>query len=206
MKCLSLTVALAVVLIAGAAAKPTFTTTWKSPGAQASGYAGQKIVGLIISDDMDLRMSTEEELARQLTALGVEGIAAYRLIPREEIRDQERVKGWFQKAGAAAVVVMRLVDLQKESAPSPFVWQSGTPYNSLWSYYPYVWGSTFDIVPGRSETTVVVETLLFDIASSHLLWAGTSETTNPSGAQALVKALVDAAADQMKKDGLIRGK
>jgi hypothetical protein len=52
--------------------------------------------------------------------------------------------------------------------------------------------------------TVVVETLIFDVATSKLLWAGTSESSNPKGAQALVKDIVDAAADRMRKDGLIR--
>jgi hypothetical protein len=206
MKHLSATFVLAVVLAAIPAAKPTFTSTWKSPNAQSIALAGQKVVGLVISDDMDLRMSTEEALARHMTDKGVEGIAAFRLIPREEIRDPERVKAWFQKAGAAGVVIMRLVDLRNESAPSPFVWQSGAPHNSLWNYYPYVWGSTFDIIPSRSETRIVVETSLYDVANTQLLWAGTSESTNPEGAQALVKEIVDGAADQMEKDGLIRRK
>jgi hypothetical protein len=86
------------------------------------------------------------------------------------------------------------------------MWSSGTYYDSLWSYYPYAWGSSFAIVPGRTDIRVVVETLLFDVAASRLLWAGTSESTNPQGAQALVGDIVDAAADQMRKDGLIRRK
>jgi len=53
---------------------------------------------------------------------------------------------------------------------------------------------------------VVVETMVFDIASNRPLWAGTSESVNPKDAQALVAAIVDSAADQMRKDGLIRGK
>src|SRR5262249_22244776 len=157
--------------------------------------------------DMDLRMSTEEALARHMTEKGVEGIAAFRLIPRSEIRNPERVNSWFHKAGAAGVVVMRLVDLRNESRPSPVLWRSGATCHSLWSYFPSVWGSTFEIVPSRSTTTLVVETTLFDVASSHMLWAGTSESRNPEGtAQTLVKEIVDAAADQMEKDGLIRRK
>jgi hypothetical protein len=52
--------------------------------------------------------------------------------------------------------------------------------------------------------TAVVETLVFDVTGNRLLWAGTSETTNAKGAQELVKKLVKAAAEQMRKDGLIR--
>jgi hypothetical protein len=56
----------------------------------------------------------------------------------------------------------------------------------------------------RTDTTFVVETLLFDVPEAKLLWAGTSESTNPKDAQALVRDIVTVAADQMKKDGLIK--
>src|SRR5262249_3223708 len=143
-------------------------------------------------------------LAREMTSKGVQGVAAYKVIPREEIRDKDTVKGWFERAGAAGVVILRLVDLSKETTPSVVVWQSGNYYDSLWSYYPYVWGATIDISPSRTDINIAVETLIFDVASSKLLWAGTSESSNPKGAQALVKDIVDAAVDKMTKDGLIR--
>jgi hypothetical protein len=197
---------LAIALSVAAAAKPKFTAKWKAPDARNLSFAGQKVVGLIVSDDMALRMNTEEALARELTAKGVQGVAAYRLIPAEEIRDKDRAKDWFQRAGAAGVVIMRLVNLTAEQMPSVVMWQSGVQYGSLWSYYPYVWGASFNLTPSRTNVTLVVETLAFDVAGNRLLWAGTSETTNPEGAQALVKSLVDAAGDEMRRDGLIRRK
>ena len=195
-----------LALSSALAAKAKFTATWKAPGAANLSYAGKKVVGLIVSDSMSLRQSAEEALARELTGRGVEGVAAYRLIPREEIRDKDRANGWVERAGAAGVVIMRLVDLTKEQTPSVVVWQSGVPYGSLWSYYPYAWGASFDITPSRTDVKVAVETLVFDVGDSRLLWAGTSESTNPEGAQALVKDIVDAAVEQMKKQGLIRKK
>jgi len=199
--------AVSLVLFAvasAAAASAKFMHTWKAPGAEQIGYAGKKVVGLIVSDDMSLRMSAEEALARELTAKGVQGLAAYRVIPKEETRDPNTAKGWFERAGAAGVVVMRLVDLSKETEPSVVVWQTAPYYGSLWSYYPYAWGATFNLGPARTDVKVVVETLVFDVGGNRLLWAGTSESSNPKDAQALVKTLVNSAADQMKKDGLMR--
>jgi hypothetical protein len=188
------------------AARPKFVDTYKGPGAENVGYAGKKVVGLVVSGDMPQRMSTEEALARELTALGVNGIAAYRVIPLPETQDSERARDWFQKTGVAGVVMMRLVDVTKETTPSVVVWQSGAYYGNLWTYYPYAWSQTVAIGPGRTDTTYVVETLVFDVASSKLLWAGTSQSTNPDDAQKLVKDLVNEAAYQMKKDGLMKKK
>jgi hypothetical protein len=192
-----------MALFAGVGAKPKFTATWKAPGVEGLAYAGKKVVGLIVSDDLSLSMSAEEALARELTAKGAQGVAAYRLIPREEIRNKDSARRWLEQSGAAGVVIMRLVDVSKETTPSAFVWQSASYYNSLWAYYPYAWGSTFDI-GARTDIKVVVETMVFDIKGDRLVWAGTSESVNPGDAQALVAAIADSAADQMRKDGLIR--
>ena len=184
-------------------AKAKFSTTWKAPGAAGVTYAGKKVVGLIVSDDLSLRMSAEEALARELTARGVQGVAAYRVIPREEIRNVESAKRWFEQSGTAGVVVMRVIDLSKEKIPTSVVW-AGATYGSFWDYYPYAWGSAIAIGPGRTETRVVVETLIFDVPGNRLLWAGTSETVDPKDAQATVKGIVLSAVEKMKKDGLIR--
>jgi len=199
-------VILSIVLLTYPAAPETkakFSSTWKAPGAAGVTYAGKKVVGLIVSDDLSLRMSAEEALARELTARGAQGVAAYRVIPREEIRNVDSAKRWFEQSGAAGVVVMRVVDLSKEKIPTSVIW-TGATYGSLWDYYPYAWGSAIAIGPGRTETRVVVETLIFDVPGNRLLWAGTSETVNPKDAQATVKGIVVSAAEQMKKDVFIR--
>lgn len=197
-------IVIAVALAATVSASAKFVSTWKAPGAQGVSFAGKKVVGLIVHEDMSLRMSAEEALARELTNRGLEGVAAYKLIPKEEIRDPQRVKPWFERAGAAGVVMMRLIDLSKEKIPSAVVWQSATYYNSLWSYYPYSWGAVYEIVPSRTEVKYVVETVIFDVTAGHMVWAGTSESTNPKGVQTLVKDIVTAAGAEMKKEGLVK--
>lgn len=200
-----LVIALAIVtlLVGAVSAQAKFTSTWKAPGAQGVSFAGKKVVGLIIHDDMNLRMSAEEALARELTNRGLEGVAAYRLIPKEEIRDPKLVRAWFERAGAAGVVMMRLIDLTKEKIPSAVVWQSATYYD-LWSYYPYSWGAVYEITPSRTEVKFIVETTVFDVAAGHMVWAGTSESANPKGVQVLVKDIVTAAGTEMRKEGLVR--
>jgi hypothetical protein len=193
-----------LLLAAPALAKATFTATWKSPEAANVKLAGKKVVGLVVSEDLNLRMSSEEELARALTSKGLKGVSAFTVIPREEIHDKDRAQAWFQRIGAAAVVIMRLVDVAKETTPSVVVWSSAPYYSTLDAYYPYAWGATFNLGGGRTDITVAIETLVYDVATAKMLWAGTSESTNPKDAQALVKSIVDAAADRIKKDGLAK--
>ena len=84
---------------------------------------------------MSLRMSAEEALTRELTARGMQGVSAYRLIPREELKDPERVKGWFERGGVAGVVTLRPVSQSKQKRYPADMWASPN-YSTLWGYYP----------------------------------------------------------------------
>jgi len=51
---------------------------------------------------------------------------------------------------------------------------------------------------------VHVETLIYDLRTDKLVWAGMSDTVNPETAQKFIKDVVKAAAKEMKKQGLVR--
>ena len=52
---------------------------------------------------------------RELAAVGLPaGVASYRIIPKEELRDPEKAEGWYVSAGVEGVVAMRLVSSDKQ--------------------------------------------------------------------------------------------
>ena len=195
---------LSAVLLAAA---PKFVSTWKAPDAAKVSFAGKKVAALVMSDDLNLRMSGEEALVRELAAVGVPGgVASYRIVPREELRDPDKAKGWYERAGAEGVVAMRLVDSDKRQVWTPSMWVT-TNYSSLWGYYGYGWNAVY--AAGGSTTverTVVIENLIFSVPLNKLLWAGVTETTNPKDAASAIKDIVAACVKEMTKEGLIRRK
>jgi hypothetical protein len=195
-------VALFAVIAATVVAAPKFLNVWKAPDIARLDFAGKKVAAVVITDDQSLQMSAEEALSRELGARNVAGLASYRILPREEMKSAEKARGWFERAAVQGVVALRPVARQEERA-APVVWTSGY-YPSFWSYYGYGWGSVY-VVPlsGRTTTTVVVETLVYDLTRDRLVWAGTSETRNPKELQSFVKELVSAAVEEMKKNKLV---
>jgi hypothetical protein len=194
--------ALILAFVTGAAVQAvTFKSTWKAPDAGTVGFAGKKVAALVISKDEALRMSAEEALVRQLVPIGIQGVAAYRLIPREELQDKDKARAWFEKTGIEGVVAMRLVSADTVKTYSPAMWSTGY-YTSWWGYYGTTWVAAWD--PGylREDTTVTVETLLFSVPRDKLLWAALSETTNPKSMDAFMKDLVTKAVKELKKQGL----
>jgi hypothetical protein len=192
-----LAVALPVVVLAGT----KFTSTWVAPEARGVQFTGKKVVVVVMSPDDSLRMTGEEGMVAQLTPRGIDAVAAYRAIPKEILKDTEQARGWFERTGVQGVVVMRLVGNDKRTTYVPPSWSEGY-YSSLWGYYGYGWGAMYDPGYVRQDRVVSIETLIFSVPMNKLLWAGSSESTNPKDSRKLLADLVKEAAKEMKKQGL----
>jgi hypothetical protein len=190
---------LALVVVAGTGLGAVkFTSTWAAPDAATVSFKGQKVVALVISDDMSLRMSGEEALTRELSARGIQGVSAYKLIPLPELKDPERARGWFERGGVAGVVALRPVSQEKVKRYPPDFW--ATPnYSTLWGYYPYSWTTVYVVGPVPTDNVIAVESLIYQVSTGKLVWGGVSETVNPKTLQTLVADLVKEAAKKIEK-------
>jgi hypothetical protein len=196
-------IALATVIatIATIAADVKFKSAWRSMDAAQVSFAGKKVAALVMTDDDSLRVSGEEALVRELTGRGLQMVASYRIVPKEELKNPESAKGWYERSGVEGVVAVRPVSADKVTTYTPATW-TNPYYGTLWGYYGYGWGSVY--IPGssRQDTVVVVETLIFSVPLNQLLWAAVSETKNPKQLQRFVSDLVTATAKEMQKQGL----
>jgi hypothetical protein len=196
-------VVMIVTLTTVLSAKIDFTSTWKWMDASTVSFAGKKVAALVISQDDSLRVAGEEALVRELTARGLQGVASYRIAPKEELQKAERAKVWFEKANVEGVVAVRPVSADKVSTYTPGTWINPY-YSTLWGYYGYGWGSVY--IPGRTdrETVVVVESTIYSVPRNQLVWAGVSETRNPKELRQFVEELVKEAVSELQKQGLAK--
>jgi hypothetical protein len=186
-----------------AAAGDDFVSTWRAPGSEPLNFAGRKVAGVMIIDDNNIRVSAEEALAREITARGPVGVAAYRIIPKELLTDKDAAKAWFERAGIQGLVVLRLVKTDTAQVYSSAVWVSGY-YNYAWDYWGTSWASVYPIGKAREEKTFTVETLLYDLSKGTLVWAGVSRTTDPKDVQSYVKGLAIDVVKRLQEEGLVR--
>jgi len=188
----------------GNAKGPEFTSTWKAPEAAGVSFTGRKIAALVMTTDENLRVSSEEQLVRELAARKMDGVATYKMMPREEAATAERARPWYERAGVTGVVALRPVAVDREKVYTPSVWVTSS-YSTLWGYYGYGWTTVSGIGgSSRTDTRVVIETLVYSMPLDKLLWAGVSTATNPKETQAFVKELVAEAVKEMKKQGLVK--
>ena len=202
---------IAAVLTAAACATTSFQSTWKAPEVGPLNFRDAKVAALVISGDRGFRLPAEDELARQITAQGAAGVAAYTLVPDDVITDQAKSKALMEKAGVVGVVSMRVVRNEQRITSTPSTFWVGPPHSAFWGrpgwgrpgYWG--WGWSFASAPMiQTDTLVSVETLIFDLSRDKLVWVATSRTTNPSNVQGLVRDLARAAASQLRRQGLIQ--
>src|SRR6187401_2699763 len=194
--------AVALTALVAAGQSNDFISTWKAPGAAPTSFAGQKVAAVLIVDDHNLRVSAEEALASEISARGPIGVPAYQIIPKEELAKKDAAKGWFERAGIRGLVILRLVETEKEKVYSSAVWSSGY-YGNAWDYWGNGWATVYPIGKPREETTITVETMVYDLAKGAPLWAAASRTTDPKNVQTYVKRLVSDVAKRLERDGLI---
>jgi hypothetical protein len=195
-------IALFTLVLGGSlAAKTTFSSVWKAPNAASVTFKGRKVAALVIDSDQSLRVSGEEALVRELSALGLESVATYRLVPKEELQSADRAKGWFERAQVGGVVAFRAINDDRRREYQPATWTT-TYYQTFWGYYGNSWSAVY--VPGyvRSDRFVSLETVIFDVPANALIWAGMSTTENPKNGQAVVTEVVKQAVKEMQKQGL----
>jgi hypothetical protein len=194
-----------VVLAAAAlSAAITFTSTFKSPDAGSVTFRGKKVAALVISNDNSLRVAGEEALVRELTARGIQGVATYRIAPKEELTTAEKARPWFERAGLEGIVVIRPVSAETRQAYTSGTWMSPN-YGTLWGYYGYGWSTVYVLGSSPKERTVTVETTIYSVSRDQLLWAAVSETTNPKDLRTAIEELAKASIEEMQKQGLAPG-
>jgi hypothetical protein len=125
----------------------------------------------------------------------------YTLLPDGEPENEAVARAAAEKAGVAGVVVMRPVLVDKEISSRPT--NSGPMYGGFWGgYYGHGWGSAYggEI---RTDTIVVIETLVYGLRENKLLWAGQSKTRNPRDVNRLVEDTAAQVARELERLGLI---
>ncbi len=192
-----------LAVVPSAAQRNEFVSEWTSPTAKPLNFVGRKVAAVVVVDDLSLQMSSEEALAREITARGPNAIASYRIVPRADLKDKDRAKKWFQEAGVEGLVVMRLLDTEKDKTYSAVVWSSGN-YGNAWDYYGYGWATAYPIGGPRIETTITVETLLYDLSTESPVWAGVTRTTDPKDTGSFMERLVKDVVAKLREARLTR--
>jgi hypothetical protein len=183
----------------------SFVSTWKAPDAQAINAKGTRVAAVVMMRSDTSRRAAEDRFAKEISARGAQGIASYRLVPNLPPPDEAEVRRLLEKEQIKGVVVLRPIGVHKQLVAEHTYLDP--MYGGYWGgYYSYGWGNSWGdpvVSDVRTDTVVSVETLVYSLEQNKLLWGGQSKTTNPQDVDQLVSEVASAAADELRREGLV---
>lgn len=195
---------MALVSATAACGSSSFNSTWSNSQAKPVDMTGKKVLAVVAVREDGRRRASEDALARELTARGAQGIPSYTLFPANMGIDTAQARKIAESNQIAGIVMMRLTGKEQEV--------SSTNYGSAYPYYgsPYgAWGYGWGgggYSEVRTDTKVLVETKVYSLEQNMLIWAGTSETWNPSKSDDVIRELSAAVSKEMQRAHLIAPK
>lgn len=189
-----------IVFVVSCSPSTEIVKTWREPGATVTQNSENKALVIALVKDEGSRRIIEDELVKRLNA---KAVASYTLLSSEMLKegneaalDQKLKDGQFTH-----VLLMRLADIEKETSYVP-----GTTtgyYGGYGRYYGY--GAGMYSSPGyyTTDKNYFVETTVFTVNPSKLVWTGTTKTVNPDKINKTVNDIADVVADKMKADGFL---
>ena len=196
LRILALTIAV-VLSVAGCAASTKIVNQWTSPDYTSPRF--KKIMVIGVSKQASIRRTFEDEFVTKLKAAGVEALPSYLYIPEDGQVDESRLQAAVKQAGADAVIITRLVRVDKKSEVSPGFYRPGPV--GFYGGYSAAWYGYYEPPRVYQYDVYISETSLYDM--NQLVWAGTAETTDTGDITKEIQGYVVAVIEALKNRNLL---
>ncbi|MEQ8323857.1 MAG: hypothetical protein RIC15_07610 [Vicingaceae bacterium] len=193
------------LLIQSCSTSTKITAQWTDKNYQKGNVSRVLILG--ITPRETIRRVYEIDLAERLEAIGVEGSPSSEVFPSKMKLDTNTFRLHFKNEGYDVVITSQLVSADKEQHYQQGYGYSPYPYNR--GFYGY-YGSAYDMAysPGYSysTTTLKIETKMYDTKTEQIIWAGISDTFNPSDDVDAIRSLNRKLVYEWDKAGFFKSK
>ncbi len=191
--------AFAVALLSSCAST-TLQSAWYD-----TSFAGgpfKKIIVLGVGGTVSNRRVFEDIFAQQLNAAGTQAVPGYQFVADDARQNEPAWNAGIAQSGADGVLIVRLLGVDTKTQVTTTM-VPGPMY-----FGPYgVWGPQMIAVPDVTQYQVAnVETTLFDVRTKRIVWAGTTQTFNPTSVPQETPGFAQVIIGQLAARGLIAPK
>ena len=183
-------------LAACASTGPQLKGTWKDPAFTGPPLKQVLVIGAFKSDAN--RRVIEDAFSGALKAAGTGAESSYGMLPESGQLANERVRAAASRSGADAVLVVRVLRMQRNVVPAQM---DPVGAGSLLSWY----GGAYQSSPAEVTVSEVlsIESTLWSVRTDKPVWSGTSEIDSPGSVADASKQLAAVLIAKMKSDGVI---
>lgn len=181
------------------------TGIWKKSGYSAPPFTSMMVVA--ITEDPGNKFRWENAMATHLRQYGVKTvITTLNAFPRyQEVIDKIKIIDYVNNNNIEGVLVTRLVDTKQEEIYHPpsnhYYGGSYRYYTNFGSYYSHSLAHSRGYT--TTQTSVLLETNLYQVKNQELIWSLASETTKSDSIPQLIDSASKKVLETLKKDQLI---
>ena len=195
-------VAIAVAFVLAGCAATKIVTQWSNPDYASPRF--KKILVIGVSKQPSIRRTFEEEFVNKLKAVGVDAVPSYLYITEDGQVDEARLNEAVKKANADAVIITRLVRVEKKTEVSPGFYQPAPAIGyGFYGGYSSAWLGYYEPPRIYEYEVYISETSLYDVTKNQMVWTGTAETTDPGDIGNEIKRYVDIVIDALKSKKIL---
>ncbi len=182
------------------------TSVWKDESYQ--GMPHKVLVQAVLKKPVNRRI-VEDEFVRNFRSRGIEAVAAYNVLPGEELATKEALEQQLKSGGFDTLLLVRLTGTKEEQrvVPGTVTQQPLSPVGPPFGGWPGYYGGGYTAVYSPAYTVedryAVAETSLYDAKTDKLIWTATSETRVSESSQNLIKAYVGVMMDSLRKNKVV---
>ena len=164
----------------------------------------RRIIVVGVSKQPSIRRTFEDEFVAKLKSAGVDAVPSYLFIPEDGQVEEARLQEAVKRANADAVIITRLVRVEKKTEVSPGFYQPA-PAVTLGYYggYSAAWLGYYEPPRIYQYDVYISETSLYDVNGNQLVWTGTVETSAPGAINKEIARYVDIVIDALKSKNLL---
>ena len=183
-------------------ATTSIRSAWFDPGYKGGPFKRILVAG--ISGNLTDRRVFEDSFSQKLKAVGVDGMPGYQYATEAARGTEAAWSAAIERSGADGLLLVQVLGVDTKTQISTMVipavgWGYGG-YGGWWGPPPMM------AVPEVSQYEVAtVETQLFDVKTKRLVWAGTTETLNPTTVAKETPVFADVIIGQLAARGLVPG-
>ena len=173
-------------------------STWKDP--QATKLDCDKTLVLFASKSATMRAVVEDKIVSRIR----NGVAARSVLDTPTSRNPTKLRERVAADGYDCAIVVRFVGVETEAQYTPGrVYNVPVGYSNFYNYYGIAWTAMYTPSDVSEKRTLVLDTNVYDVTADKLVWAARSRSVNFDQSEHVVDDLVDQAAAQMRRDGII---
>jgi hypothetical protein len=173
---------------------------WSNPAYTSPSFKRVMVIG--VTKQAGIRRTFEDEFVAQLKAAGVNATPSYLYIPQDGPVGEGVLRQALKEAGADAVMITRLVRVQKKTEIAPGYYPPD-PAMAVHPLYTTAWSDYYEPPIVYQSEVYTAETSLYDTVKNRVVWSGTAQTTAPGNISQEIKNYAEIIISALKDRRLI---